>query len=376
MNSTGFNIGVMPKSVTCYICGRGYGTKSISIHLKNCENKWEIEQSKKPKKERRPCPQAPRNFMDVISKDNITHKELEVLNTKAFEGYNEVALEKCVNCSRTFNSESFLIHKKLCSADKPFKPLKNKAEREENLAQIRHTEIKTQPIKPFISRSNVSKPTVHSKPLELTSNYVYNPLAGNNVKPSTGGNMAKPQPTKNVEPDFNDDFEDNYDNQDEDADDLGTGDLAPCAKCGRNFAVDRLSKHQKVCKVNSKPKKVKLFHKPQTNENKKPKDAKWKQQHEALVASMQYMRKVKQVEQQGGDVRKITPPPAMNVANDYQQCPHCSRKFSDNAFERHSKVCMNIVNKPTPLMRKDVNYGGAKTIGQNSKTGVGQRVRY
>ena len=33
----------MPKSVTCYICGRGYGTKSISIHLKACEKKWDIE---------------------------------------------------------------------------------------------------------------------------------------------------------------------------------------------------------------------------------------------------------------------------------------------------------------------------------------------
>jgi len=26
MNGSGFQMGRMPKSVTCYICGRGYGT--------------------------------------------------------------------------------------------------------------------------------------------------------------------------------------------------------------------------------------------------------------------------------------------------------------------------------------------------------------
>ena len=38
-----------PKSVTCYICGRDFGTASIEIHLKSCKQKWEIEENKKPK---------------------------------------------------------------------------------------------------------------------------------------------------------------------------------------------------------------------------------------------------------------------------------------------------------------------------------------
>ena len=39
--------------------GREYGTHSLQIHIKTCKKKWEIEQSKLPKKRRRPLPQAP-----------------------------------------------------------------------------------------------------------------------------------------------------------------------------------------------------------------------------------------------------------------------------------------------------------------------------
>ena len=54
-----------PKSVMCYICGREFGTASINIHIKSCQKKWEIEESKKPRNERRPMPQPPRDWEDV-----------------------------------------------------------------------------------------------------------------------------------------------------------------------------------------------------------------------------------------------------------------------------------------------------------------------
>lgn len=37
----GFDNGKMPKSITCYICGMGFGTKSINIHIKSCMEKFE-----------------------------------------------------------------------------------------------------------------------------------------------------------------------------------------------------------------------------------------------------------------------------------------------------------------------------------------------
>jgi len=43
-----------------YICGREYGTKSLKIHLKKCEEKWYIEQDNKPRNEpRKPLPRKP-----------------------------------------------------------------------------------------------------------------------------------------------------------------------------------------------------------------------------------------------------------------------------------------------------------------------------
>jgi len=43
----------------CHICGREFGTTSISIHIPQCEKKWIDQENKKPKNERRPVPKAP-----------------------------------------------------------------------------------------------------------------------------------------------------------------------------------------------------------------------------------------------------------------------------------------------------------------------------
>jgi hypothetical protein len=51
----------------CYICGKEYGTTSLGIHLKTCKKKWEIEQEKLPKAQRRKCPEAPKNFDDMLT---------------------------------------------------------------------------------------------------------------------------------------------------------------------------------------------------------------------------------------------------------------------------------------------------------------------
>lgn len=53
------------RSLICYICGREFGTKSLKIHLKTCKQKWEWEENKKPKKERRPLPE-PSAFLEEV----------------------------------------------------------------------------------------------------------------------------------------------------------------------------------------------------------------------------------------------------------------------------------------------------------------------
>ena len=48
-----------PKTVICYICGREFGTKSISIHEPQCLEKWKIQNNQLPKEQRRPIPKKP-----------------------------------------------------------------------------------------------------------------------------------------------------------------------------------------------------------------------------------------------------------------------------------------------------------------------------
>lgn len=58
---------VRPRTLVCYICGREFGTASLDFHLKACKKKWENEQMQKPKHERRPCPEPPKNFDAALS---------------------------------------------------------------------------------------------------------------------------------------------------------------------------------------------------------------------------------------------------------------------------------------------------------------------
>jgi hypothetical protein len=88
-----------PVFVTCYICGRDFGSRSIGIHVPKCQQKWEAEQEKLPKKERRPLPTAPENFDKVVSGE-IKGKDLAKMNQKAFDDYNDTALESCQFCGR------------------------------------------------------------------------------------------------------------------------------------------------------------------------------------------------------------------------------------------------------------------------------------
>lgn len=114
-----------PKSVTCYICGRGYGTTSIGIHLKQCKALFIAQEALKPKRERRSVPQAPSSA--ELSEQELLNvrpgKTQDVdwddYNDKAFETFNTEALVPCENCGRTFLPESLPRHHNFCTPDKP-----------------------------------------------------------------------------------------------------------------------------------------------------------------------------------------------------------------------------------------------------------------
>ena len=57
--------GNKPRALMCYICGREFGTHSLSIHIKSCIKKWEDQENLKPKRDRRPVPSAPNSLKQV-----------------------------------------------------------------------------------------------------------------------------------------------------------------------------------------------------------------------------------------------------------------------------------------------------------------------
>lgn len=127
---------------------------------------------------------------------------------------------RCKNCNRTFGPKALSHHSKVCTPDRPFKPLNRS-----------------------VGRAGAGD----SQPVGASGGAGYN-----------------------------------LDNIPEYMDEGPQVTMVPCAKCGRKFGENRIAKHQKVCKVNSKPKKVKHFHKPV----EKASDGKpgWRDKHADLKA--------------------------------------------------------------------------------------------
>ncbi|XP_046549879.1 zinc finger protein 474-like [Haliotis rubra] len=98
-----------PRTVVCYICGREFGTKSISIHEPQCMKKWHIENDKLPPNMRRPKPKKP----EVRSIGGKGAYDIEAMNQAAWESA-QAALVPCDNCGRTFNPDRLFVHQRSC----------------------------------------------------------------------------------------------------------------------------------------------------------------------------------------------------------------------------------------------------------------------
>jgi len=90
-----------------------------------------------------------------------------------------------------------------------------------------------------------------------------------------------------------------------------------------------VAKHEKACKPNWKPKKNEFNQKKDIKQKDKGdlKGYGWRDKHKDFMESMQYMKKMKNFEQNGGNVKDLPPPPA-SKNNDYVQCDYCGRKFA------------------------------------------------
>lgn len=90
------------RTLTCYICGREFGTASLSLHEPKCLEKWERENASLPSNLRRKRPVKPEG--------NISQKEW---NQLAWES-SQATLVPCTNCGRTFFPDRLEVHQRSC----------------------------------------------------------------------------------------------------------------------------------------------------------------------------------------------------------------------------------------------------------------------
>lgn len=134
MSQTPLNRPVIPPRrpgfMVCYICGREFGSQSISIHEPQCLEKWRVENSQLPRHLRRPEPRKP----EVPTGGSCT---LTAENEAAYQSA-QAQLLPCGNCGRTFLPDRLIVHQRSCkggssgvgqSSSNPHKPGKGPSSR-------------------------------------------------------------------------------------------------------------------------------------------------------------------------------------------------------------------------------------------------------
>ena len=102
------------KTVVCYICGREFGSQSVTIHEPQCLKKWKAENDKLPKGQRRKTPVRP-DFLPSVG--NGANNDVERFNEAAWQSAQSQLLP-CENCGRTFAPDRLSIHQRSCKPGK------------------------------------------------------------------------------------------------------------------------------------------------------------------------------------------------------------------------------------------------------------------
>ena len=90
--------GDMP--LTCYLCGRDFGRKSLGIHLPVCRKKFHIEQKSLPDNLKRVEPEPPQLLDKILAEEDIREDDIKNYNDRAVEIWNNETLVKCDHCNR------------------------------------------------------------------------------------------------------------------------------------------------------------------------------------------------------------------------------------------------------------------------------------
>jgi len=126
-----------------------------------CQEKWEAQQEKLPREERREIPSPPENFHKILSGE-VTGKELIKINQKSSEDYKNEVLEPCTVCARTFLPEALLRHKNFCREERPMSKKKGPSYTSKMKSKVNYPKLKpsktTGPSKPSHRQEGTESP--------------------------------------------------------------------------------------------------------------------------------------------------------------------------------------------------------------------------
>merc|ERR1711902_351727 len=69
-------------------------------------------------------------------------------------------------------------------------------------------------------------------------------------------------------------------------------------------------------------------------EAKEQKKSDWRKKREEFINNLRAAKEVQRHLANGGSIKDLPPPPPSDTS-DYIQCPHCGRRFSEGAADRH-----------------------------------------
>ncbi|RUS72488.1 hypothetical protein EGW08_019742, partial [Elysia chlorotica] len=222
--------------VFCYICGRQFTTASVGIHEPQCLQKWKIENSKLPKEHRRPLPKKP----EVIQSDG--KYDVEAANKAAWQA-SQANLVPCPNCARTFNPDRLAVHLRACRPKTGGAANTNSNNSSKGSESTKKGSMDSAQQGPRTVVCYICGREFGTKSISIHEPQCLEKWnVQNNQLPKE---QRRPPPKK---PEAIGTASLNREQMNEAAYQSAKSQLIPCPNCGRTFAPDRLTVHQRACK--------------------------------------------------------------------------------------------------------------------------------
>ena len=255
-----------PKAVICYICGRKYGTSSISIHEPQCLKKWHMENNQLPKSMRRRPPVRPQGFGMFSQRANsrALGQEIDAMNELSYQSSQE-QLIPCENCGRTFLPDRLSVHQRSCRPGNVHKPSRSsfgakglapsgnlkshsRGDFGSGFGKLRAAPVPVRPktVVCYICGREFGTASISIHEPQCLKKWK---IENNNLPK----HMRRPLPSKpDLLPSLSGNIEEDRERMNLLAYESAQQQLLPCPNCTRTFLPDRLNVHLKSCRPSSR----------------------------------------------------------------------------------------------------------------------------